>query len=198
MSGAGRLHGILARRWMLVPPVLLAANFLFAASAVQLALRDHGTAAEPDYYRKALAWDEAHAARTAGERLRWTVSPSLVIEEGGRLRLELAIADKYGIPIDGALVRVEAIPVRAADLAASARAIERAPGAYEARFPIGASGQYEFRISIERGSDRLEERFRRSVERRAVVARVRPEESAPRAAEACAAASRGTVPGGVS
>lgn len=175
------MKSLLANRWVFVPILLLAANVLFGFTAVRLALRDHGTAAEPDAYRRALAWDEAHAARTAGERLRWTVSPSLRRDQDGSLALELAIADKYGVPIDGAAVSVEAIPVRAADLAVSRDCAERGGGVYHVSLPPRAAGQWEFRVRIDRGDDRLEERFRRLVAPTAASAAARNDvEGAPR------------------
>lgn len=170
------MKSIIARRWMFVPLVLLAGNVIFAFVAVRLALSDHGTAAEPDAYRRALAWDESHAARTAGERLRWTISPSLTQAEDGEMALELAIADKWSIPIDGAAVSVELIPVRAADLAVTRTCASIGEGIYGTRFPARISGQWEFRVRVERGSDRLEESFRRMIAR--TVPRVAAE-SAP-------------------
>jgi len=157
------MKSLIAQRWMFVPIVLLAGNVLFAFVAVRLALSDHGTAVEPDYYRRALAWDESHAARTAGERLRWTVSPSLERSADGSLSLELVIADKYGIPIDRAQVSVEAIPIRAADLVMTRDCAERREGVYAVSFPARAGGQWEFRVRVEREGDQLEERFRRTV-----------------------------------
>jgi len=156
---------------MFVPVVLIAGNMCFAFFAVRMALRDHGQAAEPDYYRRALAWDESHAARTAGERLRWTVSPSIERRTDGDIELELAIADKWGIPIDGARVSVEAIPIRAADLVVTREARERDPGVYIVSCPVRAGGQWEFRVKVERGDDRLEERFRRMIAPREVVSK---------------------------
>lgn len=157
------MKSLFARRWMFVPILLLLGNALFAFTAVRLALRDHGTAAEPDYYRRALAWDEAQAARTAGERLRWTVSPSLSRGDDGSVLLELTVVDKWGVPIDGAVVAVEVIPVRAADLATTVACLETAAGVYAASIPVRAHGQWEFRVRIERGDDRLEERVRRTI-----------------------------------
>lgn len=157
------MKSLFARRWMFVPIVLLFGNVAFAVVAVRLALSGHGTAAEPDYYRRALAWDEAHAARTAGERLRWTVSPSLSRDENGELVLGLAIADKYGIPIDGARVSLEATPIRAADFVVARSCHETGPGVYGTSLPVRAGGQWEFRVRVERGEDRLEERFRRMI-----------------------------------
>ncbi|MBX3355854.1 MAG: FixH family protein [Phycisphaeraceae bacterium] len=155
------MKSLLVNRWMFVPVILLLGNALFAFTAVRLALSDHGTAAEPDYYRRALNWDESHAARTAGERLRWTVSPSLVASATGEITLDLSIADKWGIPISEAMVRVELIPVRAADLAIRRACVESEEGRYTTAFPVRVGGQWEIRVEIERGEDRLEERFRR-------------------------------------
>lgn len=151
------------RRWMFAPVALTLASMGFAVVTVRLALRDHGTAVEPDYYRKAAAWDERRLAREAGEALRWTVSPSLERSARDSLIVELTIADKYGIPIEGAQVALEGIPIRAADTAQTIPLRESTGGRYAGTLRVPASGQWEFRVDLKRGEERLIESFRRAV-----------------------------------
>lgn len=174
------------QRWAFVPVVLLGSTIVFAFVTVRLALRDHGTAAEPDSYRKALAWDDERARRKAGESLGWTVSPSLTRPSASELEVELVIADKHGHPIDGAEISIEAIPIRAADAAVTRRAQETAAGRYLARMPARIGGQWEFRVELRRGEQRLAESFRRS------IAPPRPEHArtAPAAASVGGGAAR--------
>lgn len=151
------------RRWMFAPAFLTAASIGFGAFSVRLALRDHGTAGERDYYRKAAEWDERRSQREAGESLRWTVSPSIVRRSAAELDLELTVADKYGIPIEGAEISVEGIPIRAADRVESARLRETTSGRYRGAMLVTADGQWEFRVDLRRGEARLVESFRRVV-----------------------------------
>jgi len=151
------------QRWAFVPVVLITATVVFAFVTVRLALRDHGTAAEPDYYRKAVEWDAQRARRDAGESLRWTISPSLTRPSASTLTIEIVIADKHGVPIDGAHVSIDAIPIRAADTAVTRHATEASAGLYRTDFPVRVGGQWEFRVEVERGDARVSESFRRSI-----------------------------------
>lgn len=151
------------RRWALAPIALMLASVGFTTFTVRLALRDHGTAVERDYYRKAASWDERRAARDAGDTLRWTISPSLERTSSSELMVVLTASDKHGIPIDGAEVVLEGIPIRAADLEQTASLREIAPGRYAGTLRVPASGQWEFRVDLKRGEHRVLESFRRIV-----------------------------------
>ncbi len=119
---------------------------------------DGGPEVIPDYYDKAVAWDEAAAARAASDSLGWTARVERTAE--GTLRLVLLNQD--GEPVTGArgtltLTRPhqanfsEVVPFRvdasgiASDLPVTAR----------------GSGLWDVRIEARRGDDRFVHILRR-------------------------------------
>jgi hypothetical protein len=111
-----------------------------------------GTAVEPDYYRKAVAWDSVMAQARHNARLAWHVGGRL--ERDGALAIDLV--DAGGEPLAGALVRVEGFAVAHAggpahaDLAPAAQ-----PGRYAGRLPAPRPGLHEVRVSVSRDGERF-------------------------------------------
>ncbi len=155
------MQRLIRDRWMFVPVLILAGSFAMAGFTVSLALRDHGSAVEPDYYRKAVEWDARKAQQAANDSLRWLVTPQLAGLGDGTVALDIAITDRRAAPIGGAAVAVEAIPVKAADVVRRFTLVEQTPGHYRGSFPAGIGGQWEFRVQADRGTDRFTDRFRR-------------------------------------
>ena len=93
--------------WILVPVVLLTLSLLGALTTAAIAVSDPSFAVEPDYYKKALHWDQHQTALERSARLGWSVAlrtePAIV---GAELVVELR--DRQGQPVEGADVRVEA------------------------------------------------------------------------------------------
>lgn len=146
------LRNAVANRWAFVPLILLGSTVANAFLMVSLSAGDgNGTAAEPDYYRKAAAWDSVMQQRLENGYLNWVVTPAIVAGKDDPLkaRLELAIADKHGISIAGAHVTAEAIPIRDADRRVALELSETAAGLYGCDIPLQASGLWEFRVRVE-------------------------------------------------
>jgi hypothetical protein len=156
-------HRLLANRWVLFPFAMLGFSVVLAVVTVQAALHGQGAAAEPDYYGKAVAWEDVQRQRAANDRLRWNVTPSFAPSETDRRvpRLELAIADKWDLPIEGGVVAVEAIPVKAVHLGGEVALRELAPGRYAGDLPARMDGQWEFRVRVDREGERYTDTFRR-------------------------------------
>ncbi len=157
------LRRLVANRWAFFPVAMLAFSVVLAVVTVQAALHGQGAAPEPDYYGKAVAWEDVQRQRAENDRLRWNVTPSFAASETDRRipRLELAIADKWDVPIEGGVVSVEAIPVKAVRLGGEITLQERSPGRYAADLPARMDGQWEFRVRIERDGDCYTDTFRR-------------------------------------
>lgn len=156
---------IVANRWALVPIAMIAATVAAGAVAVAIAVRD-GAPVEPDSFRKGLSWD-AHRAQIAQNGLLGWVLTTEVAGGGdmdGSAVLRIAVDDKHGMPIEGARVRAEAIPMRDADARILVHLAERSPGRYEAPCPLRISGQWEIRAVVEAKGMRYADSIRRFVE----------------------------------
>lgn len=164
MSGA--MAAVARNRWAFVPIAMIGATVVGAVLVVTMAVNDRGaTAAEPDYYRKAVAWDEWKEQLARNGSLRWVVTPELAPASGGSglARLELSVADKHGVPIERASVRAEVIPIRDADARIQLLMAEGAPGRYGADVPLRVSGQWEIRTTVEWKGQTYVDHFRRSL-----------------------------------
>lgn len=156
---------IIANRWVLFPVAMIAGTVVFAVISVAIAVGD-GTAAEPDSYRKSVAWD-AHRAQVAQNGLLgWVVTPTVTGGSGldGAVLLRIAVADKHSVPIDGGRVVAEIVPIRDADRRATVELKEVAPGTYEAPCPVRVGGQWEIRTVVESRGMRYADRVRRFIE----------------------------------
>jgi nitrogen fixation protein FixH len=89
----------------------------------------------PDYYKKAVAWDETVAALRASDALGWGVTTRLVSAGPGRARVIVTIARDDGTAVDGALVDVD---VRHRSVAQSVHGVLS---------PVGG-GRYEGELAI--------------------------------------------------
>ncbi|MEZ6234793.1 MAG: FixH family protein [Phycisphaerales bacterium] len=78
-----------------------------------VASRDPSFALEPDYYDKAVAWDESAAAREASDRLGWTAEVEVSLPGGdgapdGARAVSLRLLDSQGEPVAADRVEVAA------------------------------------------------------------------------------------------
>ena len=138
-------------------PVGLAA-LLVASAGANIALlvitsRDASFAVEPNYYAKALAWDESMAQQARNEALGWSLG--LRVDPMGVRRLmtvTVRLADRSGAPIEGAQVAVEAFHNARASRILSAALEPRGQG-YAAVMPLERPGLWEFRLRVTRGPE---------------------------------------------
>lgn len=154
-------------RWAFVPAAMLSCTIVGAVLVVTLAVNDRGaTAAEPDYYRKATAWDRWKEQLARNGALRWVVTPEFVPAAGGTglARLELSVADKHAVPIEHAVVRAEVVPIRDADSRVDLALPEVSPGRYGADVPLRLGGLWEIRTTVEWKGQRYVDRVRRSLD----------------------------------
>ncbi len=161
------LRSLLRNRWAFVPVFMLAAVVTAAVLVVTLAVNDRGaTAAEPDYYRKGAAWDEWKKQLAMNGVLRWVVTPNVVASqtEAGLARLQLSVADKHGMPIEGAAVHAAVIPILDGDARVELVLTHVGAGQYSAELPIRIGGQWEIRSTVEWHGSRFCDRVRRTVE----------------------------------
>jgi hypothetical protein len=162
----GLVRTAIENRWAFVPVGILAATVAFAVFVVVFLVNGRGaTAAEPDYYRKGVAWDEWRRQEAENGTLRWVVTPSFGASPAGTglVHLTLAVADKNAVPIVGAAVRAEVIPIADADRRVEVACAESGPGAYGVDVPLRAAGLWEIRTTVEWKGHRYCDRVRRQV-----------------------------------
>lgn len=156
-----RFRSLVANRWMFAPVLLLGASVTVAFLTVTFAIAGKPIGEEKDYYRKAVDWDATRAAAMRSELLQWNASPSFVAGPDGSPWMRLSLRDKHGIPLDGANVSVEAIPVRLAEKAGTVTLESRGHGDYEAALPAIVLGQWELRVTVEREGKLWTDSYRR-------------------------------------
>jgi len=154
---------LIENRWMFAPIALLGLTVTIATATVLSAVIGHPLGMEPNYDRKAAAWDEEREQRAQNERLRWVVTPD-IRSEGTRRTVHLRIEDKHAARIDASRVEVECIPVRAAEARTVLRLERLETGDFAGCFDSSIGGQWEFRVVAEKDGVRYTDAFRRFLE----------------------------------
>jgi nitrogen fixation protein FixH len=149
------------RAWPFAIAGILLAGIASNAAFVVLASSDPAAAVEPDYYRKAVAWDEEMAQEKRNIALGWSAHAALYPGAQGTVgRLELTLADSLGQPLTGATI--QALVMHNARAAAVQTVALRDDGAghYTARVRADRPGLWEIRLSVERDTQRFTARER--------------------------------------
>lgn len=150
------------RVWLLLPAGLLALNLAIVAVTVTMAAGDRSVATEPDYYRKAMNFDEQARAREASRRLGWKAAAEvggIGGGGGGGREVVVRLTDREGGPIAGAEVEVVMFAhVRSGDRR-TVRLTERRerPGEYAGVAEVDRTGLWRVGVGASRGTDRFTE-----------------------------------------
>jgi nitrogen fixation protein FixH len=158
------------RRWpfFVMPGViagLLGGHIVFIILAITLATGDRSFAVVPDYYQKAVDWDQRQADLTASDDLGWQVdlTPSEQVDDPGKRRVVVSARDGAGQPIAGATARLHYYHLARAGEHRSAELAEVLPGQYTAELPMSAQGRWSLEIELQRGTERYVESIQRFV-----------------------------------
>jgi nitrogen fixation protein FixH len=164
------------RIWPTIIVVLLGGNLALGAVLIRVANADPHFAVEPDYYRRAVQWDSTRAQAARNVALGWTWTPSLGAVRGDSVPMMLAIAGADGVPVDSALVTLEARAVAHANDAITDTLVAQGGGWYGAALPIRRTGLWEFRVRALRGdaTATTELRLEAHPDREATVVTARP------------------------
>lgn len=137
-----------ALRWGAIIIGILGTSFTVAMIMLYVSATDPSFAVEPDYYEKAINWDQHAAQAQANNELGWTISlgtgPSAT---PGARTITAHCADREGAAIDNATITAVAFhnarsgdrfefPMRAAG-----------SGIYTAEQPLQRAGRWEFRLT---------------------------------------------------
>jgi hypothetical protein len=114
-----------------------------------------GAAVEPDYYRRAVAWDSSKAEEARSRSLGWTMTATLDGPASAGESMHLTIADASGAPIGGARVRVQGFALARSAATRTDLVLTEADGAYRALLQSGRVEWYEFHVTVDRGGSRF-------------------------------------------
>jgi nitrogen fixation protein FixH len=144
-----------ARWWPFFVIALLVGGAGANVALMVIATRDPSFAVEPDYYQKALRWDDAMAQERENAALGWSVEAGVdSATRSGSTRIVLRVSDRDGAPVEDATVRVTAFHnARASQIVAATLAPTRG-GRYSAPLPLDRPGLWELRVRVEQG-DRI-------------------------------------------
>ena len=117
--------------WPGIVCALIGLNMCIVAVTVVLAHSDRSLAVEPDYYQKALRWENTQRQREVNRSLGWEVR----IEHSGpgtTPSVSVIITDRDGRPVEGAGVGVTAFH--------NARPADRSERALSETAPVSVAG----------------------------------------------------------
>ncbi|MCC6357954.1 MAG: FixH family protein [Phycisphaerales bacterium] len=152
------------RFWPLFIVGLIVAQFSAAGALIWYAVTDPTFAIEPNYYQKALKWDETARQLAANRALGWKPALEFADQSTRGTRVtRLQIVDRTGASIDGATVSVESFfHADAGNRSTTALPWDPDALAYVGTLPIDRGGVWEMRFEIVRGEDRftfIEDRY---------------------------------------
>ncbi len=148
-------------QWPIGIAVVLAATVVSNVWIAVVASRDEAFAVEPDYYNKAVHFDDEMALRAESARLGWRVIPQLRLGTSAREgSLTATVTDSAGTPLRGATVTVLAMHNARASHQLTATLADTGNGAYTAPLDARRPGEWELRFTVTRGSDRFAVRER--------------------------------------
>jgi len=140
-------------QWPLIVVALLVGGAGANVGLMLVAASDASFAVEPDYYQKALHWDETMAQQARSAALGWSVVATFEpAARPGEVKLTARVTDRAGDPIEGARVAVETFHSARARHVLTAALGPEAAGRYSATLPLDRPGVWEVRLRVERGS----------------------------------------------
>ena len=142
--------------WAWVPLGLLLCMSFGIGTLAFIAIDDPNFALEPDYYAKALHWDQAQAQGRESEALGYDLRlrQPLFVSTRGRVEVELELKDRKASGISGAVVEITAFPNAFAGRIEHVVMHEVAPGVYRGELGHGMAGLWELRCAVAVGSSR--------------------------------------------
>ena len=151
--------------WAWFPAALLGTMFVGLGSMAYVAVNDPGFALEPNYYDKAVHWDQSQAEVQASQKLglQTKLSKPLLMDASGKVALELTVLDRSGAAFTGAALHVQAFANARASYVQELELREVSPGVYEAAIPHSFPGLWELRVQLTRGAERYRETLRSDV-----------------------------------
>jgi len=142
------------RWWPFIIVGLLAGGAGANIGLMVVATRDRSFAVEPDYYQKALRWDETMAQEARNQALGWTATVAFERSaRPGEAKVTALVDDRAGHPVEGARVAVETFHAARARHVVTGALAPEAAGRYSAVLALDRPGLWEVRLRVERGDE---------------------------------------------
>lgn len=147
---------IAPRRYVMPAVVLglLGGHMLFIVLVITLSTGDRSFAVVPDYYQKAVDYDERKALLAASAELGWSAQllPGSTADVMGQREVVLQLRDVQGQPIQGLKVQATGYHLARAGDPVTVSFIEVLPGQYVGEARILKEGFWQFEIRAD-GAD---------------------------------------------
>lgn len=138
--------------WPMFIVGLLSINATVVGVTVYCAMGDKSAAVEPDYYAKAVNFNQTLAQRETNTRLGWTADASLApAADGGPARLCINLADASGAGLHDAVIDAELFSNLRASQRQQLKLSPTGEGRYAAPARIDRSGLWQVRVRVQRG-----------------------------------------------
>jgi nitrogen fixation protein FixH len=146
-----------ARRWISLIVGLFLVAGAFNAVLLVKATSDPSFAVVPDYYEKALRWDEKLAQDRKNLELGWQLSLELSRAPGSRGEVEILarLQDRQGRALAGAALELSALHKARAARVLQATLEDGGDGSYRGRLPLSRPGLWELSLVAQRGDERF-------------------------------------------
>lgn len=145
--------------WPMLVCAFIALDVVIVGVTIIAAHSDPSFAVEPDYYSKALHWDDAREEQERSNLTGWSADLAVAVD---RL-VEVRLTSSKGAPVEGAVVSAECFArLRAKDRSALTFT-EVSPGVYRAALGAGQSGRWIFRVRAMREEECFVGAFERPV-----------------------------------
>jgi nitrogen fixation protein FixH len=151
--------------WPIGVVVILAATVAGNIGVIVLTKDDPSFAIEPDYYRKAVAWDSTQARIAQSNALAWTVSAAVSDNSVGENVLTLQLLDHTGAAVQDARLTGTLLHVARANEVQSVVFAETPDGRYAATVPMDRRGMWELRLAAVRNAEQFQQTVRIDTDR---------------------------------
>lgn len=151
--------------WPIGIVVILAATVAGNIGVIVLTNDDPSFAIEPDYYRKAVAWDSTQARIAQSDALAWTVSAQVNNQNASLSVLTLTLVDQKGAAVHNARLTGTLLHVARANDVRSVVFTETPGGQYAATVPMARRGMWELRLAAVRNAEQFQQTVRIDTDR---------------------------------
>lgn len=155
--------------WPIGVVAILVATVASNISVIVLTRDDPSFAVEPDYYRKAVAWDSTQQRVAQSDALHWRLSAHVSAPDGegvaGSRTLTIDLTDNAGAVVRNATLSGSLLHVARANDVQRVAFTENEAGQYVVTVPMPRDGIWELRLAAQRQTDRFQETVRIDTER---------------------------------
>ena len=134
-------------RWAWIVAALLVAHTSLMITAAVVAVDDPSFTTVPNYYERAVAWDDLRDKQRESALLGWTadIRPSALGD-----RLVVTLTDRDGAAVEGASGELTAYHHAGANDVATVALVERGDGVYFASLDVARVGAWQVTLVAER------------------------------------------------